>query len=266
MRLQPCWAKSESSDRIIDYDTMEAAVPSLQRPINELKQVKDGALYKWATFDNRSYVARLVIVYGATAALLGGPISYQTFDPSTQFPLFFLAANVGALFVTTVLCLRIYLGWSYVHNRLLSATIEYEETGWYDGQIFVKPPELLARDRLTGTYEVNPVMQRLRYTMISTGGALLVCAALLVAGVSASADPDGMFGRGASLRKPTQMTSEGIVYSKDVKALSDLRYDDDAAAAEQAAQQGVPGFCGDRYYTAFAGGEDVCKKFLRKGK
>ena len=33
--------------------------------------------------------------------------------------------------------------------------VEYEETGWYDGQVFVKPPEVLARDRLLGSYEVR---------------------------------------------------------------------------------------------------------------
>lgn len=32
----------------------------------------------------------------------------------------------------------------------------------YDGQVFVKPPEVLARDRLLGTYEVRPVLARLR--------------------------------------------------------------------------------------------------------
>ena len=32
----------------------------------------------------------------------------------------------------------------------------------YDGQVFVKPPEVLTRDRLLGTYEVKPVLARLR--------------------------------------------------------------------------------------------------------
>ena len=54
-----------------------------------------------------------------------------------------------------VAVLRIYLGWSYVGDRLLSAAVPYEETGWYDGQLFVKPPEVLARDRLLGSYEVR---------------------------------------------------------------------------------------------------------------
>lgn len=34
--------------------------------------------------------------------------------------------------------LRLYLGFSHVGSRLLSATVVYEETGWYDGQ--VSPP------------------------------------------------------------------------------------------------------------------------------
>lgn len=41
-----------------------------------------------------------------------------------------------------VMELSISQGWSYVGDRLLSAVIPYEETGWYDGQMWVKPPEV----------------------------------------------------------------------------------------------------------------------------
>ena len=58
-----------------------------------------------------------------------------------------------------------------------------------------------------------------------------------------------------------QSNSSGILYSKDVRSVEDLKYDDDAAAAEAIAQKGIPGYCGDRYFKAFAGGESVCKKF-----
>lgn len=68
-----------------------------------------------------------------------------------------MSAAIGALVVVAVAVLRIYLGWAYVGDRLLSAAVEYEETGWYDGQLFVKPPEVLARDRLLGSYEVCQV-------------------------------------------------------------------------------------------------------------
>lgn len=40
-------------------------------------------------------------------------------------------------------------GWSYVGDRLLSAVVPYEETGWYDGQMWVKPPEVNEHDSQT---------------------------------------------------------------------------------------------------------------------
>jgi hypothetical protein len=141
-----------------------------------------------------------------------------------------------------------------------------QETGWYDGQTYVKPPEVLARDRLLGTYEVNPIISRLRKTMLGTGGGLLVAFALLSGAVSMSADGDGMYGRGAMAVKPSQVTQNGIIYSRNVKDLSTLIEDDDAAAAEQAAMKGMPGYCGDRYYKAFAGAERICEKFERRGQ
>ncbi len=61
---------------------------------------------------------------------------YATSDHSVAFmcamqPLeFVLSASVGSLLVVAVVVLRIYLGWSYVGERLLSAAVPYEETGW----------------------------------------------------------------------------------------------------------------------------------------
>lgn len=43
---------------------------------------------------------------------------------------FFLSASTGSLLVVAVAALRIYLAWQYVGDRLLTASLEYEETGW----------------------------------------------------------------------------------------------------------------------------------------
>ena len=68
---------------------------------------------------------------------------------------------------------------------------------------------------------------------------------------------DKHVGRGAA-RVPRQVTLNGIIYSDKVKSLADLRDDEDAAAAEALAQGGRPGYCGDRYFKAAAGGH-LCK-------
>jgi hypothetical protein len=70
--------------------------------------------------------------------------------------------------------LRLFLGWNYIRRRLLSQTVIYEETGWYDGGCWEKPPEELTKDRLIGTYQVGPVLKRLRWSLVSLAGFTLV--------------------------------------------------------------------------------------------
>ena len=108
-----------------------------------------------ATLPLPALAARLAAAGAAATLLLSGPIAAASFEPSTQPLEWAAAAGVGGFGVMTALAARIAGGWSYVGARLLSAAVPYEETGWYDGQTFVKPPEVLARDRLLGTYEVR---------------------------------------------------------------------------------------------------------------
>jgi hypothetical protein len=76
------------------------------------------------------YVQRLVGIFAFFMAALGGPIAYQTFNPSDQPFEWILSASVGSLVVVAIVVVRIFLGWAYVSDRLLSATYAYEETGW----------------------------------------------------------------------------------------------------------------------------------------
>lgn len=90
--------------------------------------------------------------------------------------------------------------------------------------------------------QVNPVMRRLRRALLGTGGALALTAALLTVSLGATGDVGGA----GITRPPRVVTNNGIIYSRDVEDLSDLREDDDLAALEALAQGGVPGYCGDR--------------------
>jgi Conserved in the green lineage and diatoms 27 len=114
-----------------------------------------------------------------------------------------------------------------------------QETGWYDGQQFVKPPEVLARDRLLGTYEVNPVMRRLRGVMLGTGGSLLLACVLLI--TTTRVDADGMYGRGSAAATTLTVAQDGgVIYSRDGTDLNVLMEDEFFAAEERAAMSGVP--------------------------
>lgn len=65
--------------------------------------------------------------------------------------------------------MRLYLGWSYIVKRLLSATVFYEESGWYDGQVWIKNSDYLIQDRLIGLYQVIPFITRIKYSFLVIG-------------------------------------------------------------------------------------------------
>ena len=73
-----------------------------------------------------------------------------------------LAGAVAAILLPLLLLVRQWLGWSYVHRRLVSEKVEYEESGWYDGQVWEKPLAWRQQDLLVAQHQVRPVLSRLR--------------------------------------------------------------------------------------------------------
>ena len=242
------------------FDELEVEVPRDQRPSSELNQLKTSFLYSWGTLETSEYVKRLALLFSGMFALVGGPISFQTFAPTEQPLEFALSAATGSLIVVAIANLRIFLGWKYVNDRLMTATLPYEETGWYDGQFFVKPPEILARDRLLGMYETRPVLNKLKTTLQGTGVLLMTMSIVVSVLVANGSDADGMYGRGAG-RVQGRVTPDGILFSTSgrVNSMQDLVEDDELAAEEAAAQGNQPGYCRDRYFKAVSGSGSMCQ-------
>ncbi|KAA8531599.1 hypothetical protein F0562_006308 [Nyssa sinensis] len=240
---------------------LEFEVPFEQRPVNEYSALKDGILYSWGELSPGSFFLRLGGLWLVTFTVLGVPIAAASFNPSREPLRFVLAAGTGTLFIVSLIILRIYLGWSYVGDRLLSAVIPYEESGWYDGQMWVKPPEILARDRLLGSYKVKPVIKLLKQTLVGTG-VLLVSAVLLFA--FATPVEDFIHNTFSTKENTSNIPASKISTKFNIRKEELLRLpvevkaDDDLAAAAAEAADGRPVYCRDRFYRALAGGQ-YCK-------
>ncbi|XP_027939364.1 uncharacterized protein ycf36 isoform X2 [Vigna unguiculata] len=157
----------------------DCPVPMEQQPINEYHSLSTSFPFSWAALDAVEYASRLFVTGTSFALLVGLPVAWFGSAGAQAEPLKrLLCAASSGLFAVTLAVVRMYLGWAYVGNRLLSATVEYEETGWYDGQIWVKTAEVLARDRLLGSF--SPVLSRLKITLVSLATSLLVCAIILI--------------------------------------------------------------------------------------
>ncbi|KAL4378218.1 hypothetical protein GQ457_02G008170 [Hibiscus cannabinus] len=240
---------------------LEMEVPFEQRPVNEYSSLKDGPLYSWGELGPAQFFLRLGGLWLVTFTVLGAPIAAASFNPSREPLRFVLAAGTGTLFLVSLIVLRIYLGWSYVGDRLLSAVIPYEETGWYDGQMWVKPPEVLARDRLLGSYKVKPVIKLLKQTLVGTGALLVTSVFLFV-----FATPVEDFFKTAFVTKDTPSsvlaskanTKFNLRKEELLRLPVEVKDDNDLAAAAAEAADGRPVYCRDRFYRALAGGQ-YCK-------
>lgn len=146
------------------------------------------------------------------------------------------ASNVGAISVIFLLVLRLYSGWGYIGSRLQSKVIEFEETGWYDGDIEEKSEAEKARDLFLYRSNVQPVEERLKKFSLVIGGVWVAsCLALNV----------------ATNMKP-------IFNQYDPQMLEKLSYDDKIADIVQQQSYGRPTYCENRYYRAVANGGQGC--------
>jgi hypothetical protein len=138
-------------------------VPAEQQPLNEYEELKSSGFFRTGTLDQREYIKKLAWIWGLSW-LIAGPVAAASFAPGKYTAQFILSGMAGASVGVTLAVVRLYLGWSYVRDRLMRPTIFYEESGWYDGQTWTKPPELLMRDHLIVTYQIQPILQRLQRT------------------------------------------------------------------------------------------------------
>jgi hypothetical protein len=139
-------------------------VPKDQRPLNEYKKLKESNNFLWCMQGKSTYFKSLF--YISSSSFLFSYLLLIVSSFSVTNPIYLLIYSlVSSTFIITLLCLRSYLGWQYIYSRLMDATVPYEESGWYDGQVWIKPPQILLQDRLIGTYEIYPGLSRLQITL-----------------------------------------------------------------------------------------------------
>lgn len=152
---------------------MPCPVPPEQRPLQEYEQLLASWFFVWPSHDLQGLLRPL-----ATSWLLLLPISILVASGSwvmRHHPAqLVLAGMVAAVALPMLLLVRQWLGWNYVHRRLVSERVEYEESGWYDGQVWEKPLAWRQQDLLVAQHQVQPVLRRLQQ-----GAALAVILTLM---------------------------------------------------------------------------------------
>ncbi len=140
-------------------------VPIEQRPLEEFKQLNSSYFFSQANKTKYQLYKFLFIAWiGAMpiiALILSGSWSLKQ-----NIVALIILTLIASVIMPTLIISRQYLGWSYILKRLESSKIEYEESGWYDGQTWDKPKEWLEKDLLIAKYEVKPILYKLRNIII----------------------------------------------------------------------------------------------------
>lgn len=140
-------------------------VPLNQRPLNEFNNIRNSWIVSWP-FLERSVFYRKLIFSWFIITPISCTISYGSdYLKNNIFDLFFVSFTASLAF-PILLLMRQWLSWIYIYKRLNSETIEYEESGWYDGQIWEKPIEWRAKDLLIAQHQIKPILNHLEIILI----------------------------------------------------------------------------------------------------
>ena len=141
-------------------------VPENQKPINEYIGLKENFLTNWTTVKKENYYKKIINLY----FIFLGISVFFTF-PNLSFSgnslLKYIVLN---LFITNtiilILFLTFYLNWYQIKNRFEMSRLVYEESSWYDSQIWEKPFLLIKNDKLLKSQKIQPILQRLSRIII----------------------------------------------------------------------------------------------------
>ena len=134
-------------------------VPKEQQPTNEFIELSKSAIFCWPKTKKSLIIVLIKFWFGAFILFL--VISSGSIYFKTSILKYILLSLFSSLSVPFIILLRLYLGWNHVFKRLTSERVEYEESGWYDGQIWIKPLNVKEKESLIASIEVKPILKNL---------------------------------------------------------------------------------------------------------
>ena len=140
-------------------DPLNCPVPKNQQPTNEFIELSKSKIFSLPK-SKKSFLFILLKFWIGTflffIVISSGSVYFET-----DLLRYILLSFFGSLSFPFLFSIRLYLGWNHVFKRLNSEKVEYEESGWYDGQIWLKPVNLKEKESLIALSEVKPILKNL---------------------------------------------------------------------------------------------------------
>ena len=134
-------------------------VPKDQQPTNEFIELSKSKIFTWPKSKKSFSFILLKFWMGTFFIFVVISTGSAYFETSTLR--YILLSFFSSLSLPFLFSIRLYLGWNHIFKRLTSEKVEYEESGWYDGQIWIKPIKLKEKESLIASLEVKPILKNL---------------------------------------------------------------------------------------------------------
>tara|TARA_B100000886_G_scaffold277454_1_gene201439 strand:- start:133 stop:627 length:495 start_codon:yes stop_codon:yes gene_type:complete len=134
-------------------------VPREQQPTNEFIELSKSIIFSWPK--TKKSLISVLIKFWVGTFIIFLVISSGSIYFKTSLLKYILLSFFSSLSIPLLISIRLYLGWNHVFKRLTSERVEYEESGWYDGQIWKKPLVLREKESLIASIEVKPILKNL---------------------------------------------------------------------------------------------------------
>ena len=136
-------------------------VPPNQRPLNEFNSIREAWIISWPLLERNIFYRKLLHSW-----IFITPITFiisygSNYLKNNIYDLTVISLTASLLFPILLLS-RQWLSWLYIYKRLNSENIEYEESGWYDGQVWEKPIDWRAKDLLIAQHQIKPILKHVK--------------------------------------------------------------------------------------------------------
>ena len=151
-------------------------VPKEQQPTNEFIELSKSKIFSWPK--SKKIFSIILIKFWLVTFILFLLISSGSIYFKTYLLKYIFLSLLSSLSIPLLITIRLYLGWNHIFKRLNSEKVEYEESGWYDGQIWIKPLNLKEKESLIASVEVKPILKNL--TQISSLILIILLSGMLI--------------------------------------------------------------------------------------
>ena len=159
------WNHSGVTEMILHFhnchimNESKCPVPRDQQPTNEFIELSKSLVFSWPK--TKKSLIHILVKFWVGSFVLFLLISSGSIYFKTSLIKYILLSLFSSLSIPLLITIKLYLGWNHVFKRLMSERIEYEESGWYDGQVWIKPLVLKEKESLIASVEVKPILKNL---------------------------------------------------------------------------------------------------------